>query len=167
MAAQYIGRVAQRAAQLKSARTSKGFVVEEVVVAVGCFLLGTALVCGMVKLGSAAIDHYYDYKTSTVYNSEGVVTSKDSSGGYFSPVMVSDGRGGFTTIQQYVPETFYIGISSAALDRPFAVEVYENTYTSTHIGQAVGFHYRVGGKTHKVIDTGYGHVDLSPPKMKM
>lgn len=146
---------------------SKGFVLENVVIAVLGITTGALAAYGMVKVTDSFIEDYRDHKTSTVHNSAGVVTDKDRSGGYFSPVMISDGRGGFTTIQQYIPESFYLEVASDEVDRPFTVEVHEQTYANTYVGQIINYHYRVGGNSHKVIGTYYGHVEIPQAKIKM
>ncbi len=151
----------------KSPDKSKGFVLENVVIGVLGITFGALAAYGMVKVANSFIEDYRDQKTSTVHNSAGVVIDKDRSGGYFSPVMVSDGRGGFTTIQQYVPESFYLEVASDDVDRPFTIEVHEQTYTNTYVGQIINYHYRVGGNSHKVIGTHYGHVEIPQPKIKM
>lgn len=146
---------------------SKGYVLENVIIGVLGIAFGGVVAYGANKVANVLIEDYRDHKTSTLHNSAGVVTDKDRSGGYFSPIMVSDGRGGFTTIQQYVPESFYLEVASDDVDRPFTMEVHEQTYNNTYVGQIINYHYRVGGNSHKVIGTYYGHVETPQPKIKM
>lgn len=166
MKSQHIG-YAPRKMPFNPPNKSKGFVLENVAIAVLGITFGTLAAYGMVKVAGSFIDDYRDQKTSTVHNSAGVVTDKDRRGGYFSPIMVSDGRGGFTTIQRYTPESFYLEVASDEVDRPFTVKVHEQTYANTYVGQIINYHYRLGGNSHKVIGTYYGHVETPQPKVKM
>lgn len=156
---------AKRSSQFQGPAKSKGYILENLtnaMVVVGATALVAAGAVGTMVLFDQAISSYQDNKTATVHNSEGHVVGEDSSGGYFTSVVMPDGRGGSTTSQQYVPESYYLKVETSDLEKPVNLDVSESTYSSTHIGQSILFHYKVGGISHKVIGGADGHIQIEP-----